>query len=109
MYDTYKNRVGDMPFGNVLVVKIISEKHSTTNAQDTMEFYYDTTNTTDVPALNLAYKERYLSQFIIMHGDMKGGRDEMLHNQSICGSKPFEITWGQSMSLLDRESQKTRQ
>ena len=32
----------------------------------------------------------------------------MLHNQSICGSKPFEIEWGQSMSLLDRECQKTR-
>ena len=43
-----------------------------------------------------------------MHGDMKGGRDKILHNQSICGSKPFEIAWGQSMLLLDREYQKTR-
>ena len=40
---------------------------------------------------------------------MKRGRDEMLHNQSICGTKPFEIGWGQSMLLLNHECQKTRQ
>ena len=109
MYDTYKNRVGTIPFGNALMVKLINKKHSTTNATNAMEFYYNTRNATHVPALDLAYKERYLSRFIIMHGDMKGGHDEMLHNQSICRSTLFEITWGQSMSLLDRECQKTRQ
>ena len=108
MYDTYKNRVGDMPFGNALMVRIISKKHNTTNAQQAMELYYDTTRAALKPGFDLAYKERYLSRFIIANGDMKEGRDEMLHNQSICGTKPFEIGWGQSMSLLNCECQKTR-
>ena len=105
MYDTYRNHVGTTPFGAALMVRLIKEKYSTS---ERMSFYYNNNNAALVPALDLAYKEWFLSRFIIMNGDMKEGRDKMLRNQIICGTKSFDITYGQSMSLLDRESTKTR-
>ena len=33
-------------------------------------------------------------------------RKEMIHSQQISGTKPFDVTWGQATSLLDRESLK---
>lgn len=105
MYDTLKNRLGDTPFGAGLMVELIQEKH---NNSSEMQFYYDSTNVLHVSTLEQAYKEQNMSHFIIMNGDMKGDCNKMLHNQMICGTKPFNITWGHSMSLLDCESTKTR-
>ena len=69
--------MGATPFGAALMEQLIKEKHSTS---DKMSVYYDNNNAAHVPALDLLYKERFLSRFIIMNGDMKGGRNEMLHN-----------------------------
>ena len=77
MYDTYKNCVGATLFGTALMVKVINKIHSST---DRMKFYYNNTNAAHVPALDLAYKERFLSCFIIMNGDMKEGCNKMLRN-----------------------------
>ena len=89
MYDTYKNCVRSTPFGAALMVQLIQDKHQDLTG---MKFYYNDNSTALVPALDLAYKERYLSCFIIMNDDMKGGRDKILYNQMICGTKPFDIT-----------------
>ena len=43
-----------------------------------------------------------------MNGDMKEGCIEMLRNQQICRTRPFELMWEKSASLFDCECQKTR-
>merc|ERR1711884_249667 len=59
--------------------------------------------------LDKAYKEKVLSRLIIMNDNMHECRKEMLHSQQIAGTKPFDLSWGQSTSLLDRESLKVMQ
>ena len=97
--------MGTTPFGAALMVQFIQEKHSDSTG---MKFYYDNNNAALVLALDLAYKERFLSCFIIINSDMKGGCNKMLHNQMIWRTKPFDITWGQLMPLLDCKFTKTR-
>ena len=86
--------------------EIIKKKHGD---GESIAFYFNPLKAAHVPALDKAYKEKVLSRLIIMNGNMHECRKEMLHHQQISGTKPFNLSWGQSTSLLDRESLKVIQ
>ena len=86
--------------------EIIKETHGN---GETIAYYFNSINSAEVPALDKAYKERLLSRLIVMNGNMNKCQKEMLHSQQILGTKPFDISWGQATSLLDRESSKFMQ
>ena len=102
-YDTLQNRLGKLLFGTGLMEEIIKKKHGD---GESIAFYFNPLKAAHVPALDKAYKERVLSRLIIINGNMHECRKEMLHSQQILGTTPFDITWGQATSLLERESLK---
>ena len=102
-YDTSKNRLENMPYGDRLMINIIKLKHG---SQHGISFCHNTNNASYVPDLDQAYKEEILSRLIIMNGNMKEAWTKMLRSQQISGTKPFDLSWEQASSLHDCERQK---
>ena len=105
-YDTLQNRLGKLFHGTALMEEIIKEKHGDNK---TIAYYFNSNKAAEVPALDKAYKERLLSRLIIMNGNMNKCQQEIIYSQQILGTKPFDVSWGQATSLLERESLKIMQ